>query len=422
QLPVVASPLGSAIFRHRQFSSAQPTARNHTRRRRPNPSPPPKHHISVARFARPPLRRVPCRRRWGETRRFNAEPPPVPSGKSPVLTNVSCSQRLRRRRHRSLRRRDSDSPVRNRQDSVIAPLMRCHALLSFAASDDSDPCDPSCAACNCKASFSPRATNHITTAARYTASASSSSMRACGAYTEAWDAPTSTRCSSTAAGWDSTTPAQGHLFRLPQERERAEPRRQHVLRCLLRHHRRRRRKPFFLVKTRLQSYSPFRPVGTQHQYRNAIDGLSQIYRAEGIRGLYRGVGAAMIRTGFGSSVQLPTYFFAKRRLVRHAGMEEGPALHLASSTVSGFVVCCFMHPPDTIMSRLYNQNGNLYKGVFDCLGKTIRTEGFFAIYKGFLPHLARILPHTILTLSLAEQTNKLMRKFEGRVLPMFDKA
>lgn len=69
------------------------------------------------------------------------------------------------------------------------------------------------------------------------------------------------------------------------------------------------------------------------------------------------------------------------------------------------------------MSRLYNQNGNLYSGVFDCLAKTIRTEGFFAIYKGFLPHLARILPHTILTLSLAEQTNKLMRKVESRVLP-----
>ncbi|KAG6014995.1 hypothetical protein E4U43_005917 [Claviceps pusilla] len=175
--------------------------------------------------------------------------------------------------------------------------------------------------------------------------------------------------------------------------------------------------PFFLVKTRLQSFSPFLPVGTQHQYRNAVDGLSQIYRAEGARGLYRGIGAAMIRTGFGSSVQLPTYFFAKRRLMRHAGMEEGPALHLSSSAVSGFVVCCFMHPPDTIMSRLYNQNGNLYKGVFDCLGKTIRTEGFFAIYKGFLPHLARILPHTILTLSLAEQTNKLVRKLEGRLLP-----
>jgi len=174
--------------------------------------------------------------------------------------------------------------------------------------------------------------------------------------------------------------------------------------------------PFFLAKTRLQSFSPFLPVGTQHQYKNAWDGLSQIFRAEGIAGLYRGVGAAMIRTGFGSSVQLPTYFFAKRRLVRHLGMEEGPALHLASSTASGFVVCVVMHPPDTIMSRLYNQNGNLYKGVFDCLAKTVSTEGFLAIYKGFLPHLARILPHTILTLSLAEQTNKLVRKLELKLL------
>ncbi|KAL1842834.1 hypothetical protein VTJ49DRAFT_4001 [Mycothermus thermophilus] len=172
--------------------------------------------------------------------------------------------------------------------------------------------------------------------------------------------------------------------------------------------------PFFLVKTRLQSYSPFLPVGTQHTYRNAWDGMRKIHAAEGPRGLYRGVGAAMIRTGFGSSVQLPTYFFAKRRLMRHLGMEEGAPLHLASSTASGFVVCVVMHPPDTIMSRMYNQNGNLYQGVFDCLAKTIRTEGFFAIYKGFLPHLARILPHTILTLTLAEQTNKLVRKVEDR--------
>ncbi|KAB8073926.1 mitochondrial carrier domain-containing protein [Aspergillus leporis] len=174
--------------------------------------------------------------------------------------------------------------------------------------------------------------------------------------------------------------------------------------------------PFFLVKTRLQSYSPFLPVGTQHNYRNSFDGLRKIYTSEGVGGLYRGVNAAMIRTGFGSSVQLPTYFFAKRRLTKHLGMEEGPALHLASSTASGFVVCCVMHPPDTIMSRMYNQTGNLYKSAFDCLFQTIRTEGLLAIYKGYFAHLARILPHTILTLSLAEQTNKLMRRAENRFL------
>ncbi|EKG16398.1 Mitochondrial substrate/solute carrier [Macrophomina phaseolina MS6] len=172
--------------------------------------------------------------------------------------------------------------------------------------------------------------------------------------------------------------------------------------------------PFFLVKTRLQSFSPFLPVGTQHHYKNAWDGMKQIYTAEGIKGLYRGVGPACVRTGFGSSVQLPTYFFAKRRLVKHLGMEEGPALHLASSTASGFVVCCVMHPPDTVMSRMYNQTGNLYTSAFDCLFRTVKTEGLLAVYKGFFAHLARILPHTILTLSLAEQTNKVMRRIEDR--------
>lgn len=102
--------------------------------------------------------------------------------------------------------------------------------------------------------------------------------------------------------------------------------------------------PFCIVKTRLQSYSPFLPVGTQHKYKNALDGLQQIQANDGFKGLYRGVGAAMIRTGFGGSVQLPTYFLVKRRLVKHLGMREGIALHLASSTASGFAVCCAMHP------------------------------------------------------------------------------
>lgn len=180
--------------------------------------------------------------------------------------------------------------------------------------------------------------------------------------------------------------------------------------------------PFFLVKTRLQSYSPFMPVGTQHHYAGAIDGFRNIYRNEGIKGLYRGVGPAMVRTGFGSSVQLPTYFFAKRRLVKHLGMEEGMPLHIASSTISGFVVCCVMHPPDTVMSRMYNQTGNLYTSAFDCLYRTVKTEGLLAVYKGYFAHLARILPHTILTLTLAEQTNKLMRKFEDRILSPETKA
>ena len=98
-------------------------------------------------------------------------------------------------------------------------------------------------------------------------------------------------------------------------------------------------------------------------------------------------------------------------------MSDGTPLHLLSSTCSGVVVCIFMHPPDTVMARMYNQTGNLYNGAFDCLYRTVKTEGILAVYKGFFAHLARILPHTILTLTLAEQTNRLMRRVEDRVLP-----
>ena len=155
--------------------------------------------------------------------------------------------------------------------------------------------------------------------------------------------------------------------------------------------------PFFLIKTRQQSFSPSLPVGTQHEYRGALDGLSSIYRNEGVKGLYRGLFPAIVRTGFGSSVQLPSYFFAKRQLQNRLMMEDGPTLHLLSSTVSGFMVCCVMHPPDTVMSRMYNQAGNLYRNTWDCLKSMVKIEGPLALYKGFFAHLARILPHTVIT-------------------------
>lgn len=44
---------------------------------------------------------------------------------------------------------------------------------------------------------------------------------------------------------------------------------------------------------------------------------------------------------------------------------------------------------------MYNQKGDLYKTAFDCLLRTIKTEGVPAIYKGFTAHLARLLPHTV---------------------------
>ncbi|SCV00410.1 LAMI_0G04852g1_1 [Lachancea mirantina] len=173
--------------------------------------------------------------------------------------------------------------------------------------------------------------------------------------------------------------------------------------------------PLFLVKTRMQSYSPAIQIGQQSHYTSAWNGLSTIYKAEGIKGLFRGVDAAILRTGAGSSVQLPIYNTAKSFLLRHDIMKEGAGLHLTASTLSGIGVGVVMNPWDVILTRVYNQKGNLYKGPIDCFIKTVKIEGVSALYKGFEAQLFRIAPHTILCLTFMEQTMKLVYATEKRL-------
>lgn len=171
--------------------------------------------------------------------------------------------------------------------------------------------------------------------------------------------------------------------------------------------------PFYLVKTRMQSYSPVFKIGAQTHYRNLVDGLRTIFKAEGFKGLYRGVDAAILRTGAGSSVQLPIYNYAKSLIQKYNVVSDGPKQHLLASAASGLGVCVVMNPWDVLMTRMYNQKGNLYKNPFDCLIKTVSIEGPLALYKGFVPHLMRIGPHTVLTLTFMEQTMKWVKKLEG---------
>jgi len=185
--------------------------------------------------------------------------------------------------------------------------------------------------------------------------------------------------------------------------------------------------PLFLIKARMQAFSPALPVGTQHHYKNSIDALSTIFRAEGFRGLIRGIDAAMLRTACGSSVQLPTYNWTKNHLVQ-SGISKSDSIwtFLASSTVSGACVCLAMQPADTALTRMYNQPtkklpngrtvGTLYKNPFDCLWKTLKTEGPFGWYKGSTAHFLRIAPHTIITLTANDIIIGLYKKFKSRNL------
>lgn len=95
--------------------------------------------------------------------------------------------------------------------------------------------------------------------------------------------------------------------------------------------------------SRMQAYSPSNPVGAQHKYNSVLHAFGVIIKADGLKGLARGVDAAMLRTAMGSSVQLPTYNLAKVYLEKW-GVSDGIGKFFLSSTFSGLCVCAVMQP------------------------------------------------------------------------------
>ncbi|CCF57955.1 hypothetical protein KAFR_0D03070 [Kazachstania africana CBS 2517] len=174
--------------------------------------------------------------------------------------------------------------------------------------------------------------------------------------------------------------------------------------------------PLYLVKTRMQSYSNIIKMGDQTHYSGLWHGITAIFKENGIKGLFRGVDAAILRTSIGSAAQLPTYNATKNFFIRNDIMRDGPGLHLASSMVAGIVVTIIMNPWDVVLTRIYNQRDNRYKGPIDCMVKTAKVEGISALYKGFDAHLLRMAPHTIICLTAMEQTMKFVYSIESRIL------
>ncbi|KAJ3332781.1 hypothetical protein HDU76_013108 [Blyttiomyces sp. JEL0837] len=165
--------------------------------------------------------------------------------------------------------------------------------------------------------------------------------------------------------------------------------------------------PFELVKTRLQSQittssSSAVAVGHQHQYRGVWDGLYQIVKLDGVKGLYRGSVLSMGRSMVGSGMNLSSYSLTKEYLIVGYGFKDDWILDMIAGMNSGVVACLFMNPIDVVRTRYYNQEyvngkGVIYSSGFDAMGKIFREEGFGAFYKGFTTHFLRIGPHFCLT-------------------------
>ena len=120
-----------------------------------------------------------------------------------------------------------------------------------------------------------------------------------------------------------------------------------------------------------------------------------------------------------TAAQLGSYDQIKHLVLVHTPLREGIALHAVCSFVAGFVSSAVTSPVDLVKTRLMNQassasaastggGGPLYRGVYDCLQKTLRHEGLRGVYKGFWPNWLRITPHTVTTMLVYEQYRRWM--------------
>ena len=140
----------------------------------------------------------------------------------------------------------------------------------------------------------------------------------------------------------------------------------------------------------------------------------QIARQEGITGLWRGVGPTVQRAAVVTATQIPSYDHTKHTLLNKGYLHEGLRLHLVSSMVAGLTCAIVTSPIDVIKTRIMNQKLNengvkIYTSTVDCLLRTIKSEGLFGLYKGFIPTWMRIGPHTVITFLIFEQ----LRQFVG---------
>jgi solute carrier family 25 protein 34/35 len=171
--------------------------------------------------------------------------------------------------------------------------------------------------------------------------------------------------------------------------------------------------PFFMVRNQLQSAAAKTiAVGYQHNHLSMTSALFNIYKNNGIRGLYRNVLITIPRGFSGSGSQIATFSYTKDLLQRKSNLDPA-VISLISGCIAGTVMTVVMNPTDVISTRLYNQGTNkhghglYYSGVIDCFLKIIKVEGIRGLYKGFWPHYVRMGPHSTLVLLFFDELKAL---------------
>lgn len=148
------------------------------------------------------------------------------------------------------------------------------------------------------------------------------------------------------------------------------------------------------------------------KYKGPVDAARQILKEGGIRSLYRGTTATLLRDVPGSVAYFGGYEVVKKALTPAGSKPEDLSVMavLVAGGMAGVFNWTVAIPPDVLKSRLQTAPEGTYKGVGDVFIKLVKNEGPQALFRGLGPAMIRAFPANAACFFGAEVTRNLLNK------------
>lgn len=123
------------------------------------------------------------------------------------------------------------------------------------------------------------------------------------------------------------------------------------------------------------------------------DGIKYVVAKDGVNGLYKGLGATMMKSSSNQALRFlifneyKTFIIGSRPVHELSGLES-----LFGGMFAGCLGAVGNTPFDTVKTRMQGSEAKRYKGILDCAKAMVTTEGFFSLWKGLSARLMRVVP------------------------------
>lgn len=132
------------------------------------------------------------------------------------------------------------------------------------------------------------------------------------------------------------------------------------------------------------------------KYTGLLDCAKQVYKQGGIRSIYKGTGATLLRDIPGSIAWYGTYEWVKKELMIWQDIEPGSSLSpmaiLCAGGIAGVNCWAISIPADTLKSRFQTAPPGQYNGIYDVYKTLMKEEGPTALFRGMRPAMIRAFP------------------------------